>query len=90
MTDTLLRGREITRRWGGLVAVDDGPVQVWVPGQPEPFFPKGHQFAAHNSFFEWCILYYVLKWKEVAKMPWDWIDTAARAMGATGSSPWRG
>lgn len=60
-------------------AVDDGDVQLWLPGEPEPFFPKGHQFAAHNSFFEWCVFEYVLGWHEVAGKPEDWVDTAALA-----------
>ncbi len=60
-------------------AIDDGEVVLWLPGQPKPQFPKGHKFVAHNSFFEWCVFEYVLKWHDVSGDPGDWIDTAALA-----------
>ncbi len=33
-------------------AVDDGPVQTWLPGEPPPVFPDDAIFVAHNAAFE--------------------------------------
>ena len=42
-------------------AVDDGPVQTWVPGEPAPLFPEGAVFCAHNVQFEIPIWHYTLE-----------------------------
>lgn len=50
-------------------AIDDGPVELWVPGEAFPFSSKsfnGHQFEAHHSFFERAI------WKNVMVKKYRW------------------
>ena len=41
-------------------AIDDGPVELWLPGMPLPDFGE-HQIRAHNAAFERLILSYVLE-----------------------------
>lgn len=65
-------------------AIDDGPVEIWIPGEGFPFSSKSfgeHTFGGQWSFFERCIWENVM----VPKYDWPpmpeskWRDTAATA-----------
>jgi len=41
--------------------VDDGPVQLWKPGEPKPTWPEGATLYAHNALFDYYIMKYCMK-----------------------------
>lgn len=52
-------------------AVDDGPVEIWIPGEGFPFTVdqiSHHDFEAHHSFFERAI------WRNVMIKKYGWPD----------------
>jgi DNA polymerase len=64
-------------------AVEDEPVQLWVPGQPFPdemVVLPGYELEAHNVFFERCIWENIMvpryNWPRIA--PEQWRCSAAR------------
>jgi DNA polymerase len=85
---------ESTGLWCAAYAVDDGPVEIWRPGQPVPFeiiegVHDGWTFAAHNAAFErtmWrllCVRKY--GWPDPSKITWNCTMARALAMALPGS-----
>jgi DNA polymerase len=75
--------------WCAAFAVDDGPVQLWVPGDPVPealvtALANGAVFIAHNAGFERAILLYILTrrygWPEIPIERWRCTMAAAQAL----------
>jgi DNA polymerase len=75
--------------WCAAFAVDDGPIDVWLPGQPVPSAIVEHQgdFVAHNAEFERGLLRGVLTprygWPVIADERWH----CTAAMGAEMALP---
>lgn len=72
--------------WLAALALDDGPIHVWYPGQPLPdefaaHIERGGTVCAHNASFEWHIVEYICAprygWPRVKPEQLD--CTAARA-----------
>lgn len=66
-------------------AIDQGPINVWIPGQPCPFSPqllREHEIEAHNAAFERAIWKHVMvkkyKWPQFS--PDRWRCSAALAL----------
>jgi len=59
-------------------AVDDGPVQIWSP-EMDLSFPSGHNFEAHNAFFEKSIWQNIMVDRhQFSEIPYDqWHCSAA-------------
>ena len=70
-------------------AIDDGPVQTWVPGDPVPSLPEESLLAAHNSQFDRLIWNHVAVrrygFPEVPLERWTCTAAQARARGYPGS-----
>ena len=76
-------------------AIEEEAPQLWIPGQAIPAFiknPSGYTIHAWNSFFEWVVWTYVMKFP--APPISQWYDTASlasamalpRALGMCGSA----
>jgi DNA polymerase len=68
------------------LALDDGPVRLWFPGDPLPAeVTEATTWIAHNVFFERCIFRHILVprygWPDIPIESWRCTMAAALAMG---------
>jgi hypothetical protein len=71
------------------LALDDGPVRLWFPGDPLPAeVSEATIWIAHNAFFERCIFRHILVprygWPDIAIESWRCTLAMALAMGLPG------